>query len=43
MRGNARLSLLAAVLVASATQGDPAFEVPVVPCSLLDGQCGAAA
>ena len=43
MTGNARLTLLAAVLAASAAQADPAFEVPVVPCTLLDGQCGAAA
>ena len=43
MTRNARLSVLAAVLVASAAQADPPFEVPVVPCSLLDGQCGAAA
>jgi conjugal transfer pilus assembly protein TraK len=38
-----RLALLVAVLAASAAQADPAFEVPVVPCSLLDGHCGAAA
>lgn len=43
MTRNARLSVLAAVLAASAAQADPAFEVPVVPCSLLDGHCGAAA
>ena len=43
MRGHANFMLLAAVLVASTAQADPAFEVPVVPCSLLDGHCGAAA
>jgi conjugal transfer pilus assembly protein TraK len=34
-----RLSILAAVLAASSAQAAPAFELPLVPCSLLDGAC----
>ena len=34
-----RLSILAAVLAASSAQADPAFEIPPVPCTLLDAGC----
>ncbi|NCA72903.1 MAG: conjugal transfer protein TraK [Sphingobacteriia bacterium] len=34
-----RLSILAAVLVASSAQAEPAFEIPPVPCTLLDAGC----
>lgn len=36
-----RLPLAAALLAALSARADPAFEVPVVPCHLLDGGCGA--
>ena len=34
-----RLCILAAVLAASSAQADPAFEIPPVPCTLLDAGC----
>ncbi len=34
-----RLSILAVVLAASSAQADPAFEIPPVPCTLLDAGC----
>ncbi|MFE8033559.1 TraK domain-containing protein [Thiohalocapsa marina] len=34
-----RLSILAAVLAASSAQAEPAFEIPPVPCTLLDAGC----
>ena len=34
-----RLFILAAVLVASSAQADPTFEIPPVPCTLLDAGC----
>ncbi|CRI65233.1 exported hypothetical protein [Thiocapsa sp. KS1] len=34
-----RIPILAAVLVASSAQADPAFESPPVPCTLLDAGC----
>ncbi|EGV18492.1 TraK domain-containing protein [Thiocapsa marina] len=34
-----RLSILAAVLAASSAQADPTFEIPPVPCTLLDAGC----
>ncbi len=34
-----RLSILAAVLAASSAQAEPAFEIPAVPCTLLDAGC----
>lgn len=37
------LPLVAALLAALPAQADPAFEVPVVPCHLLEGGCGSAA
>ncbi|EGV16157.1 TraB/VirB10 family protein [Thiocapsa marina] len=34
-----RLSILVAVLAASSAQADPTFEIPPVPCTLLDAGC----
>ncbi len=40
MRGRPYFMLLAAPILAATVQAETAFEVPVVPCSLLDGRCG---
>jgi conjugal transfer pilus assembly protein TraK len=37
------LSILAAVLAASSAQAEPAFEIPPVPCTLLDAECTSSA